>query len=256
MVVPDAANVPLSNAPPSLVAVWAAFPLFTHFTTVPALIVFVAGEKAKSIMLTVSTLAPDGGGLLLLPDVGPDLPPQAVPSAKSAGHSLTYTRIAGTSRMVWMCTRLCWDSVLRALACQTGRVNPPAGTRPAVARTPVPCGPPGGTPGRWRSGPRARPASPSGAPLRALAALRRATRAAGADRPWFAGRGSIPASLRRTAAGRAARSRPRRPTRINRSAGPLARPAAAPLRRTAASRCARWPRRSGRPPPPAPARSP
>src|SRR5438874_8661710 len=74
MVVPGAANVPLSNALPSLVAVWAVFPLFTHFTTVPALIVGEAGVKAKSVMLTVSTVAPEGGGLLVLPeDVGPEL---------------------------------------------------------------------------------------------------------------------------------------------------------------------------------------
>src|SRR6184192_3904104 len=78
MVVPGAANVPLSNALPSLVAVWAVFPLFTHFTTVPALIVGEAGVKAKSVMLTVSTVAPEGGGLLVLPeDVGPELPPHA-----------------------------------------------------------------------------------------------------------------------------------------------------------------------------------
>ena len=93
MVVPGAANVPLSNAgetPPSLVAVWDVPPLFTHFTMVPALIVIAACVKAKSVMLTLAVGGAVGGGLLLVPvDVGPELPPQAAPNARSEGHRRT-----------------------------------------------------------------------------------------------------------------------------------------------------------------------
>src|SRR5712691_11256982 len=56
---------PLSQAPPSLVVVWAEGPSLVHRTAVPALIVTVAGEKVKSRMVTLTV--PAGGWVGICP---------------------------------------------------------------------------------------------------------------------------------------------------------------------------------------------